>query len=354
MKIVLESPDVFATATDDVRGIGGAERQMWLTARGLARAGHRVVVYTRARPVLPDREIDGVTFRWIAPVNPVLAWQRILDVEQPDLWYYRCADFYLGFLPTLAHRRGVRVVYAVALDADCQPPRALSRRPYLWPLYAFGLHTVDRILVQHSRQVDLLPHRLRSRARWVPSISPVESSRVPPEGYVAWVGDLREIKRPHLLIDLASMLPEVRFVVCGGPSMHRTSREYAETIVSRLSTRPNLELRGAVPPSVAHDVIRRSSLLLSTSAGEGFPNTFLQAWGAGVPVVSLELDPGGVIGRENAGVVAESVDGVAEAVRRLVTAPGLAAELGERGRRFVRETHEEGRVVARLLGALED
>ena len=38
---------------------------------------------------------------------------------------------------------------------------------------------------------------------------------------------------------------------------------------------------------------------------EGFPNIFIEAWACGVPVLSLHVDPGGVIKKEGLGEIAD-------------------------------------------------
>jgi glycosyltransferase involved in cell wall biosynthesis len=96
----------------------------------------------------------------------------------------------------------------------------------------------------------------------------------------------------------------------------------------------------------------RAALFLSTSELEGLPNTFLQSWGAGVPVVSLKLDPGGLIARHAAGVVAPNVDDCAQTVARLLEDRALNDELGRNGRRYVEAEHNEERVLALFLQAL--
>ena len=39
----------------------------------------------------------------------------------------------------------------------------------------------------------------------------------------------------------------------------------------------------------------KSKILINTSSFEGFPNTFVQAWANGVPVISLKVDPDNII-----------------------------------------------------------
>ena len=71
---------------------------------------------------------------------------------------------------------------------------------------------------------------------------------------------------------------------------------------------PNLELLGRVARSRVLELIERSFAVVSTSTHEGMPNVFLEARGLrGVPVLSLQCDPGGQIERQNAGLVAGGV-----------------------------------------------
>src|SRR5437773_6238472 len=107
--------------------------------------------------------------------------------------------------------------------------------------------------------------------------------------YVAWVGMLRQPKRPDVLIEIARKAPGTRFVVCGASSTHRSPPGYGERIVETLCTLKNVDYIGYVAPEKAHQVMADASILLSTSDEEGFPNTFLQAWSSGTPVVSLKV-----------------------------------------------------------------
>ncbi len=68
------------------------------------------------------------------------------------------------------------------------------------------------------------------------------------------------------------------------------------------------------------DVYRSASLLCCTSTHEGFPNTFLEAWSHGVPIVST-VDPDNLIAARRIGGVGEDAASLACAVEDLVSAP---------------------------------
>ena len=48
-------------------------------------------------------------------------------------------------------------------------------------------------------------------------------------------------------------------------------------------------------------------MLINTSEHEGFPNTFLQAWSRGIPVMSF-LDPDNLIQEHNLGIVCKNIE----------------------------------------------
>lgn len=94
---------------------------------------------------------------------------------------------------------------------------------------------------------------------------------------------IRPAKRPDLLIEIASQLPRIRFIVGGAPSLNLWDPGKIEHILTRLRSLPNVDYRGHVAPQQALKIIAEGSLFLSTSDGEGFPSVFLESWGAGTP-----------------------------------------------------------------------
>lgn len=59
---------------------------------------------------------------------------------------------------------------------------------------------------------------------------------------------------------------------------------------------------------------RRARLFVNTSAHEGFPNTFLQAWSQGIPVISF-VDPDDLIRKNRLGLVVHDIDEMARGIR---------------------------------------
>jgi len=343
MKIVIVNDPVYEYALGAYRTIGGAERQQWLLARALVTAGWSVTVGVREGLKAEERTtIDGVQFVGIGGDQIFLAWYRFLLSHRPDWWYWRSADHWLGLAVQIAKLCGVRTIFAAAFDADMEPRRALFRRPRWWPLYAWGLAQTDRIFAQHGGQVFNLAPRWRSKAYVVPSLvskMPVGTPHIHRQGYVAWVGILRKPKRADLLIEIARKTPDTQFVVCGGISNFKSSPEYGQQIVAALHALPNVDFLGLVEPRKAQEVIADAAILLSTADEEGFPNTFLEAWSNGTPVVSLTIDPDEIIQQKQLGIVSRSVECAVADIKALVDSPQWRDEIAVRAQRYVAERH---------------
>jgi glycosyltransferase involved in cell wall biosynthesis len=96
----------------------------------------------------------------------------------------------------------------------------------------------------------------------------------------------------------------------------------------------------------------RAKVFLNTSSIEGFPNTFLQAWIRGVPVVTF-FDPDGLVQRVPLGRVAQSLDDMREAIRGLLEIDVDRQLLGRRAREFALREYTGG-VAARYLELLDE
>lgn len=357
MKIVFTNDGIHAYASRAQTAVGGAERQQWYLARALAAAGWKVVVGVRETLRAGERcAVDGVEFAGIDEGQILLAWHRLLLAERPDWWYWRGASHLYGPTVGLAKLAGVGTIFSAAFDRDVQPRRALWTRRRCWPLYAWGLSWTDRILVQHAGQLSAIQPRWRSKARIIQSmaLAPVHAKpHSDREQYVAWIAMLRQPKRPDLLIEIVRRLPDIRFVVCGAPSTHRSPQGYGARIVSALGALPNVECLGQVAPERALEIVANAAMLLSTSEEEGFPNTFLEAWATGTPVVSVKVDPGRAIEQQGLGTVSGSVEGVVRDIKALAGSPHRRECIAHRARRYVTQFHSAPVVVAAFEHALQ-
>jgi glycosyltransferase involved in cell wall biosynthesis len=165
---------------------------------------------------------------------------------------------------------------------------------------------------------------------------------------VLWVSNLRPLKRPELALELARQLPKVKFTLVGGPMPG--GQTYHDDVMAAAARLPNVTMLGPVRYRDSAALFERAKILLNTSSIEGFPNTFLQAWIRGVPVVTF-FDPDGLVQRLPLGRVAKSLDDMREAIRGLLENDAERQQLGRRARDFAIREFTDG-VAARYLELL--
>jgi glycosyltransferase involved in cell wall biosynthesis len=348
----------FHVLLGDSRSAGGAEAQVAHLARALFERGHEVtMIYGDGAKPSPDRIVAGVTCidaapAWRRPASLVRFW-RTLGRLQPDRLYARLPDDFLCLMGLYARMHpGSRFVYALAHDSHADARTAYDHRRWFHaPLFGLGLRSAHVIAVQHRHQATRAGQDTAGRLTWVPNL--VRRVREAPRPFasavidVVWVAKIRDEKRLDLFLNLAQSLPRMRCAVVGGfdPTVDERARIHLE---ERMAMLPNVEWLGALRAEAVMDCLARSRVLVNTSDREGFPNTMLEAWSMGVPVVSLHVDPGGVIRECGLGRVSGSMTFLCEDVLRLADDEGLNRSLGEAGLGYVRRWHGSDTVCAAL------
>ena len=357
MKIAFLNDIAYGYASGGKDALGGAERNIWFHSRALAAAGWTVQIGVRTALQYNERKvIEGVEYVGIGRGQVFMDWFRFLSSERPDWLYLAGASHLWGPLVEIAGLVGVRTVIHTAFDTHVQPRRALVQRSHWWPLYAWGLWRADKIFVQHTGQLLGLHQKLRLKACVLPKVCPLPPAIQPHsqrQEYVAWVATLRQHKRPDVLIDIARRATNIQFIVCGGPSDRHSPPGYGMRMVETMNKLPNVDYRGRVRSEEANEVIANAALLLCTSDKEGFPNTFIQAWSNGTPVVTLKVDPDNIIEKIGLGLVSKTVDGAVADINRLIKSFERREEIALRARTFISENHNESRVVEIFNKTLE-
>lgn len=94
-------------------------------------------------------------------------------------------------------------------------------------------------------------------------------------------------------------------------------------------------------------LLAAADLFVLTSISEGIPVTFIEAMGAGLPIVATNV--GGVsevVQHDETGILTPSAnfEALADAVIRLAKAPELAEKMGQSGRRRAQQVFTEERM----------
>ena len=353
---------ILASGFDSVQ-TGGEEVQQSLLAKALARRGYRVSTVVGDFGQRDGQQWHGVnTYKSYAPGEglPVLRflhprWTGLwsaLKRANADVYYVSPAGAQLGQVALFASAHHRRVIFRSAHDANCSPDTLMIRYWRDRKLYEYGLRRADVVLAQTTIQQRLLRDNYQLNSRIAVMMVDAAERDVPFERRdvdILWVNNLRRFKRPDLFVDLARQLPGARMHMVGGPSPG--FEDVHQDLLIRLSATAHLTYHGRIPYHAVNTLYERARVFVNTSDTEGFPNSYLQAWVRGVPVVAF-FDPDGVIRREGLGVAAASLDEMRAAVERLLNDPGHWAETSARCRQYMQTHYDEERILAPYLEAI--
>ena len=344
-------------------GIGGAELQQTLLAKALARRGYQVsmvvgdygqqdgAVWSGVRTYKASRPQEGVPIlRFVHP-----RWTKLIAALRraaADVYYVSPAGVHVGQVALWASRNGRRMVLRIASDADCDPARLVISFWRDRKLYEYGLRRADAILAQSVNQQELLRRNYGLDSSVLSSLVDIPDSTLPLDERdisVLWVSNIQQLKRPEMFLELAQRLPTFSASMAGGAQPKtRHLFERVRIAASRIS---NVTFHGPLPYRATQRLFDRARVFVNTSEIEGFPNTFLQAWARGIPVVSF-FDPDGVIQREGLGDAVASVEEMAAAVHRLAVDPQVWGEASARCLAFTARRYGEDQTVTPYLEAL--
>jgi glycosyltransferase involved in cell wall biosynthesis len=106
-----------------------------------------------------------------------------------------------------------------------------------------------------------------------------------------------------------------------------------------------------VPQHRIGELFERARVHVSTSDTDGFPNTFLQAWSRGTPVVTF-LDPGRIVSSNGLGAAVANSEELDAAISRLARDPTDWQAASSGSGRYFDEQLNEPRTVSAYAEAL--
>jgi glycosyltransferase involved in cell wall biosynthesis len=346
----------------------GAERQMALLARALAARGQRVahIVYPPSDPVaLPDlltlvpRAAHGGNRPLVGALLEAVRIWRALKAADARVAIVRGASPALAVASAFCrlHRRAL--VFSSSNNSDFTLERMSSRVDR--GLYRLSIRLADAVVVQSSDQVALARQAFPTLRRLVriPSFADTASPASLGDGHrpdaFLWFSRVVPYKQPMLYVDLARALVEARFVMIPVPDDPRFPELGA--VRAAAPTVSNLELLDPLPHEQLSRLIARAAAVVNTSAYEGMPNAFLEAWAHGVPVLTFQFDPDAVVARNGLGISAGgSWERFVAGARELWEARERREELASRVQTYVARVHSIEAVGTRwsdLIGELQ-
>ncbi len=338
--------------------VGGAEVQQTVLAAQLLKLGYKVSFavgdYGQAEKVITEEGITLVKIRKLRTcavpgptfIDEIIRIHRAMSCADADIYYQRAGGHVTGIASLYGHLHCKPFVFSVAHNNDLDGSARVRFSWHYNQLYQYGLRNAKSIVLQTDDQAELLKRNIGREGVLIRSTfdQPDAQSADLEKHTVLWVGNFKKIKRPEIFLDLALRLPQHEFVMVGGAG------EGEENLLLELSKRaeaiPNLRMVGAAPYCEVGNYFAQSKLFVNTSLDEGFPNTYLQAWCRGVPVIGT-FDADNLISRYGLGKKCDDLDGLVSAVDELMKNDELRGKIGKTARLYVDENHSPERVAAK-------
>ncbi|MES2126793.1 MAG: glycosyltransferase family 4 protein [Pseudomonadota bacterium] len=346
-------------------GIGGEQVQHTLMAKALARRGHEVTMV-----VADYGQADGAVWQGVKTYKayalhaglPVLRYihprwtglWRALARADADLYYVSCAGMQVGLVAMFCQRHGRQFVYKIAHDKDCEPDDLLIQYARDKKLYEYGLRRAGAIIAQSEQQqaAMLANYKLSSTVAHM-MVDGTDRVRDYAERDidVLWVNNLRQFKRPDLALSLARLLPNLNIHMIGGAQAGFT--ELYDSIRAEAATLSNLTFHGRLPYHDMDRMYAQARVFINTSDTEGFPNSYLQAWIRGTPVVAF-FDPDALNQRHGLGVTPATLEDMAAAVAQLHGDRTVWEACSARCTAFMEEFYGDDKILAPYMARFAD
>ncbi len=340
---------------ENIEDVGGAEIQQVKLSKELMKRGYFIsfIIYgkdhiCRTLPngikILQTYERNNV--KKYSIIKKALVIYKKMKEANADIYYNHGGSPGITTLFCLLNSKNI--ITHLASDADVSGENIMKYNIFTYLLNKIGkwidIKFSDKVVSQNSYQ------KLKLKGKYNVDSIIIKNSIDLSEHYdkksigeyLLWVGTIRAIKQPELFLKVAQFFPQNKFVMIGGAG---ESPEYYTQIKKNAEKIKNVEFKGFVPTQLINSYYQNAILLINTSKTEGFPNTFLEAWAHSIPVVSLNVDPDGIISQHNLGYHSTTFEQLLIDIKNLLTNIESITVMGKNGRKYVEENHDIEKIM---------
>lgn len=365
---------------------GGAEVQAWFLAKELSSRNYEV--HYICQTLVPGKintseKLEGVNVHKLKRSGkfPVLDQNKYftkLTEVKPDIVIQRMTSNVSGVIGKYCKKYGKKFVW-IATD-DYVPYKSFHKNNFIryqnlkntnpvkyivFYINALindyfrekGMKNISKAFTQNDSQKSILKENFGLDSFRMFSGHPEPVEILPAvekfkKKKVLWAANLGRRKRPELFVELSKKLNDknINCVLVGGAA----DKDYVNSLFKEkpdnLTTTGKLSFDDALKHFDDAAVFVNSS----TKEGDGFPNTFIQAWLRGVPVVSFAVNPNKIITENNLGYLSGSIEDAAEKIESLLQNEQEYISLSNSCLEYARENHTISKMASNFLNVVLD
>jgi len=308
----------------------------------------------------PNRFLDN-SIKPIQELKALFLIEKALADFKPDL--LSCHSTKAGILGRLAPRFGMKTIFTAHGWAFTEGVPSWRQFPVTF-LERLCANFCSKIICvsEHDRQLSL-KYKIAPENKLITVHNGVEVFKEMPEKdhsgilKIVFTGRLVMPKDPFSLVKAVSLLPEnlrskIEVSIIGGGSYEQELKE----LIIRLRLEDKVKLLGALPRSEVFNVLKPAHIFALISDWEGLPRSILEAMSSGM--VTIASDVGGVselIDKDSGFLVKRrDVEGVKNALVKLLSQPELIKEMGEKAHKKALEEFSLDKMIESTISVYEE
>lgn len=263
-----------------------------------------------------------------------------------------CALINTGIFAFIAKRLGKPFIHRIGSDMDVDGRISRTFSKFSLAVYNYGIRNASHISCQNKYQFNILKKKYPNKSISV-LYNPFEIKNeyeIEPKEYIAWIGNFRYEKNLPALADIAKILPQYKIKIAG--TKFDKIDEDTNRGLNELEKLKNVKFIGHIDNSEILQYLNKAYCLLNTSRLEGFPNTFLEAWSTGTPVISTKnVNPDNIITDYNLGFVANNYEELPELLKKMIEENNYL-NFYSTCKNYVKEYHDPEKLASKFLNEM--
>lgn len=267
-------------------------------------------------------------------------WKLFLAMKKTsaDVYIIRGGGSLAGKVAILAKKiLKKKFIYSSAHDRDSNRDFFKHHGKIINWLFEYALRHADVVICQHNGQKEAFSENLGIKAMVIRSMYSIEDeSRIPnyeSREYVLWVSRLENWKQPEIFAVLAKRFLDEKFLLITNSDTSKFKRAIGKIT--------NFAMVNNVPFQKIDDYFKKAKVFVSTSSSEGFPNTFVQAAKNKTPILSLRVNPEGMLEKYGIGRCAKgSVSQLENDMREILSNETMWSTMSRNAYSYAKGNHD--------------